>query len=222
MIRPLSSPLLSAALAAAVVLSHAVAQAPAPVVGVVDIATAIEQYPVFIKQRKVLQEQAQLLEARQAQLQEQLDQMRASLMVVTDASEREGRRFEYDMEQRRAEHEMSMAGERLRLANTRMMLAAFEDLDYAVAEVARQKGLLLVFKRERIPLNPAPIAEQSDTDVQRRAGAYESRKVLWAAAEIDITDAVIGFMQKPLPSRNAPERAGPAPDRAAGGNGQGG
>ncbi|MFK7742797.1 MAG: OmpH family outer membrane protein [Planctomycetota bacterium] len=186
------------------------AAVPTARVAVVDVVQAIEQYPLYIKLRSEFAKRMEGFKMQQEGMRQKLDEMRATIAMLDEGTaERDDKQFQFELSRQTAEYQAKAEFERLQLVDMRNTLAAYEDLDFAIGEVAKQKNVQVVLVKQVIRPNPMPIADQKDADVQKRVRAYDSRQVLWASNQVDITSDVIKFMQVPLPSRE--ERVGKAP-----------
>ena len=182
--------------------------AEAPVVGVIDVAKAIDQYPVFIKLRTAVDAKfAKYQEQLKAQM-KQLQELQVSIQTMGEGvPERDEAEHQYKMGLQTRDFRRKYYNDLLAAEELRMMLQVYEDLDFAVAKVAKKNGVALVLPKRDIPVSAVPIADMQSREVQARVDAFQRRTVWFASAEIDLTGDVIKYMMTPLPDRTSPERA---------------
>lgn len=180
----------------------------APTVGVIDVGAIVDQYPVFIKMRAALDTRFGEFQKQIKASTEKLEQMRMTLgSMAEDAPQRAEFEFQYKMALQNHDFQRKAANDQLGNEELRMMLLIYEDLDYAVAKVASKRGATVVMPKRDILPSPVSVQDMKMREVQDRVGAYQRRTVWFAAKEIDMTSAVIKYMQDPLPARTSPERA---------------
>jgi Skp family chaperone for outer membrane proteins len=179
-----------------------------PVVGVIDIGKALEQYPLFIQMRTDFDKRFEVFQEQLKESLRKLDELRGTVQVMAEGSrERAEAEFQLKMGLQTQDFQRKSLGERLSIEEFRMLLMAYEDLDYAVTKIAKSKGISLVMPKRDIIPSSQPISELPAMEVQDRLQAYQRRSVWFASEEIDLTGDVIKFMMVPLPDRNSPERA---------------
>lgn len=200
-----------------------------PRVGVVDIGKVVDQYPLYIKLRGDLDKQVDAYLARREAATKRLREMLATVQVLDkNAPERKNAEFQLNLERQTQEFQQKSFQEEFGIAELRMMLRVYEDLDFAIDHVAKKKGIGLVMPKRDILVDPNPIAEQQPGVVQDRVSAYQRRTVWFASGQVDMTADLIKYMMTPLPDRKAKERAflmqkaQAAPRGAAGAGGKNG
>jgi len=177
-------------------------------VGVIDVAAIVDQYPVFIKMRAALDKNFDDLRQQIQESKEKLEQMRMTLAsMADDAAQLPDLEFQYKVALQTHDFQRKSFNDRLANEELRMMLMVYEDLDYAVGKVANKRGVSLVLPKRDIPPSPTSVAELPIRQVQDRVGAFQRRTVWFASKQVDMTNAVIKYMQDPLPDRTSPERA---------------
>jgi Skp family chaperone for outer membrane proteins len=175
------------------------AKLPPPLIGVVDVITAIEQYPRYIKLHGQWQDKADGYTLEIQRLEGQLQEMQARINVLDEDSE----------DQRDAKNQLRLAvqhrdyqgkkfNDKMDFERLQDMVLVYEDLDVAIAKVAAARGLTLVLRKKVIEPSGRPVVDLSGREVQARVMAYEKREVLWASDVLDITGDVIKLMQVPL------------------------
>tara|TARA_R110002072_G_scaffold228234_3_gene385035 strand:+ start:3536 stop:4297 length:762 start_codon:yes stop_codon:yes gene_type:complete len=201
-------------------LTKPIANAQGPVVGVIDVSKAMDQYPVYIKLRTAVDAKyASFQEQLKGQV-KQLQELQVSIQAMgQDVPERAEAEHQYKMGLQTQDFRRKYFNDLLAAEELRMMLEVYEDLDFAVAKVAKKVGVTLVLQKRDIPPSPVPIADMQQREVQARVGAFQSRTVWFASKEIDITGDVIKYMMTPLPARTSPERAPAQPRPSATGAG---
>lgn len=168
---------------------------PAMSVGVVDFAKILEAYPRAIEQRKQLDA---LMEQRQAEL--DLFQKRITEISGLRDNFREGSKewlnndLELQLAVRAIEGKRQIFQQELREQREGFYVAMLEDMQRAVAMVAKQRQVGLVLRVHEDLL---------DGSIDTKARIFESRVVWFAAEEIDLTAAVIKLLQVPLPEKPA-------------------
>jgi Skp family chaperone for outer membrane proteins len=194
--------------------------AEAPVVGVIDVAKAIDQYPVYIKLRTDVDAKfAKYQEQLKGQM-KQLQELQVSIQTMGEGvPERDEAEHQYKMGLQTRDFRRKYFNDLLAAEELRMMLEVYEDLDFAVAKVAKKNGVSLVLPKRDIPISPLPIADMQSREVQARVDAFQRRTVWFAATEVDLTGDVIKYMMTPLPDRTSQERAPAQPKPAANGAG---
>lgn len=162
-------------------------------VGVVDFAKILEAYPKAIEER-------QQLDALMAQRQTELDQFQkriSEISVLRDnfkegSSEWLNTDLELQLAVRAIEGKRQIFQQELRDQRERFYVSMLEDMQRAVAMVAKERQVGLVLRVHEDLL---------DGSVDTKARIFESRVVWFAAEEIDLTPAVIKLLQVPLPDK---------------------
>ena len=191
---------------------QAAATSPA-VVGVIDIAQAIDQYKVHIDLRAKLKTRYESFQQEVQGAMKQIEELRVTIQNISEAApERVEAEHQYKMALQNQDFRRKYFNDLLRVQETRLMLEVFEDLDFAVAKVAEKRGVTIVLPKRDIVRSPVPIADMQIDEVDARVNAFQNRTVWFAAKEVDMTGDVIKYMMAPLPDRSSPERA-PAPVR---------
>jgi Skp family chaperone for outer membrane proteins len=195
----------------------------AEVVGVVDLARAIETYPKWIatrQQMKDLQEQAR---GRLAAKTKRVEELRATLASMNeDAQER----IQQEFWLRQAREEQQFVAQELDLElkeqSMRFDLDCYEDMEGAIATVAKAKGLRIVHRLANLGPRPANIATMRPPEVQARLNMFERKQVWYSGAELDITADVIKELMVPRANPAPAPAASPIPASSGGDNRGGG
>jgi Skp family chaperone for outer membrane proteins len=213
--------LLSACLSALLAAAIAPAQDPAkpaaaaaPLVGTVDLLRVFEQNPKWSKAKAELEK---MQDAFKAQIKKQSDRV-AEIRALIDASDENSdqwrnARFELELTMKQREFMSSQASERLELENNRAMLEVYQDIEVAVAQVAKARGVGLVHRLQPIGAAPGEIGKLQAKDVSPRLVAFERKQVWYAAPELDLTDDLIKALMAPIGGDGKP--AGGKPEEAS-------
>src|SRR5690606_30942724 len=136
---------------------------------------------------------------------EQIEQLRVSLGLIKKAEELALAEQQYKMLLQDKDFSSKFGVELLRAEEARMFLRCYEDIDFAVAKVAKKMGVTLVLPKQDIPQSQVPIAELGGRDLDDRLDAFQRRAVWYSSEELDLTGEVIKYMRTPLTNRPAPD-----------------
>lgn len=188
-------------------------------IGVVDLDKAFSLYPRAIAERERLQAMSKGFREKVEAVTKVINQLREDLALLKEGSdEYEWKQYERSEALKRREALNNLLKIQFDREREKYLVAMYEDLEVAIAEVAKARGVQLVLR-----LSPTPEPEDGQKDVQKqKLMNYEMRQLLYAGDEVDLTAAVIKFLQVPLePRKPAPKPdAGPgkaAPSKDAGG-----
>lgn len=205
------------------------AQANAPLVGIVDLAKAIEQYPKWIELQAKLDTLEGQVRERMKQMDTRVDDLRNAVQITSpESDERKRAQFELELAQQERQFVAKSMYEKVDLEQQRALLAVYEDLEKAVPAVAKARGVSVVLRVLQSPKLPADVPPQSPRGVGIRLRAHEGRQVWYADAELDLTPDLIKYLMVPREAKpadgssanGAPAGSGkPAP---AGGSKEGG
>lgn len=209
------------------------AQANAPLVAVVDLAKAIEQYPKWIELQAKLDLLDNQIRERMKQMDARVDDLRNAVQITSpESEERKRAQFEFDVAQQERQFLAKSMYEKVDLEQQRALLAVYEDLEKAVPAVAKARGVSIVLRVLQSPKLPADVLPQSPRGVGIRLRAHEGRQVWYASEELDLTPDLIKYLMVPreakpadgaatgVPANGAPAGSGKPP--AAGGSKEGG
>lgn len=174
-------------------------------IGVVDFTKVIETYPRAIQERKKLdefyQQRQATLEADERKAQE-IRQQRD--LFQKDSSEWHFKDLELRLAAQALDGKRQIFQEELRQQRETFYVAMLEDMQRAVAIVAKERGVALVLRAHNDLLNGS---------TESKARVFEARVVWYFAEEVDLTPAVIKLLQVPLPElpKDAQETAGSKP-----------
>ena len=180
----------------------------APVVGVIDVGKAVDQYKVHIDLRAKLKERYETYQEQLKGLTNQISELRVTIQNIDQGvPERAVAENDLKIGMQNLDFRTKYFNDLLATEELRLMLRVYEDVDFAVTKVAEKNGVSLVLPIREIQPSATPIADLPIREVEERVGAYSRRPIWFAAKELDLTDAVIRYMLTPLPNRNAAERA---------------
>lgn len=193
------------------------------VVGVVDMGKAFDNYPRTLKERERVQKLADSWRDEIDRVSKRIEEMKGSILVLKDGSpERERKQLELELTMQERQGLAKLLSDRLQVEQMRMHLAIYEDLDAAVTQLAKDRGVHLVLRTDTTD-TATPDGADKDTAkvVEKRVIAFERRQVWFAADAIDLTSDLIKLLQVwPLDKAGGTSAATPAGgDR--GGNGGG-
>lgn len=193
--------------------SSAAAPALAEVIGVVDLARAFKQYPKWIESQKQLTAMEEGARAQMAEVTKRIDEAKATLLgMKPDAPDRRRQEFMLELNQQERTFLARELTEKVELENMRADLDCYEDMEVAIAAVARAKGIKIVHRLTDLGPKPAGLKPR---EVQARLGAFERKQVWYHLPEIDITaDLIKELMVVPVPA-NASGSGGAAKEGAA-------
>ena len=168
-------------------------------VGVVDFAKVLESYQGAIEGRKKISE-------LKDQFQQQLDTMQKraeDAKLLRDNYQRGSRDwYEKDLSVKLAlqslEGQQQIFEGELHRKREEFLVAMLEDMQQAVAIVAKEKKIALVLRVHE---------DLIDGSAATKARIFETRIVWFASEEIDITPDVSKLLRVPLPPRQAPKNA---------------
>jgi Skp family chaperone for outer membrane proteins len=185
----------------------------APSIGVVDLAQALETYPKKIRLEQELKKLQETYDAQLKEIDAKAKETLENIRAVGENSE-EGRelRFAYESLIQVYKFKRERMAEKVNIAEMRMFLELYEDLEVAVAKVAKNRGVQLVVR----VYDPGPRPNYPDKatnkelgQMQQRLKMFELRQVWYSTDEIDLTGDLVKLLQVPL------EREPAAPAKAA-------
>lgn len=198
-----------------------------PTIGVVDLDKARENYPKAIAEREKLQKLGQSFQERLVELDKHVDKIRGELSTLKPGSgERELKEVELGLALQRRKGMGNAFESEYQRAMDMFELMTYQDLEEAVSRVAKDRGVHIVLRKVAQDL-PEAGGQDSLNAQQIRLFKYKMRAVWFAADEVDLTAALIKYLQVPLdldkPAAGKGEAdkadAGAAPKPAGNGNG---
>ncbi|MBM3974550.1 MAG: OmpH family outer membrane protein [Planctomycetes bacterium] len=217
--------LAAAALSPAQDPTKAAAEAPAAGqrVGTFDLLRVFDQNPKWSKAKNDLEKLQDSFQAQIKKLSDRAKELRA-LMDSADEDSDEWRngRFELEMTIKQRDYISQQASERLELENARARLAVYQDIEAALGQVAKARGVVVVHRMQPIGTAAGELGKLPPKEVQGRVVAFERKHVWYAAPELDLTDDLIKSLMVPAGDDKQPktgraqEAAGkPATDKPA-------
>jgi len=165
------------------------------VVAVVDLDKAMELYPRFLKGREKLRQLKQMYDEQMQQARKRIDELRAAVGLLKEGT-KEGalKQLELENAMRNANELAKLYSADLDVEDMRQQLDCYADLEVALAQLAKDRGVHLVL---RIDPDRRPGANDSlnPNQVQRKMVALDRRTVWFAAEELDLTASLIKTMQ---------------------------
>jgi len=196
------------------------APANAPLIGVVDLAKAIAQYPKWIELQAKLDALDAQVQERMKQMDTRVDDLRNAVQITSpESEERKRAQFELELAQQERQFLAKSMYEKVDLEQQRALLAVYEDLEKAVPAVAKARGVSLVLRVLQTPQLPPDVPPQSARAVTGRLRSYEARQVWFASDELDLTPDLIKYLMVPReakPADGAPANGAPANGAPAG------
>lgn len=184
------------------------------VVGVVDLGKAFDLYPRTVKEREKLQKLADSYREQISGLEKRMDEVKALLGQLKEGTrQRAQAALELELAQAQRRGLIQLADDDIQQETLRMQLAIYEDLEKAVQQVAKDKGVHLVLRIDAEDAALGDADKNSPKQVSGRLRAFEMRQVLFASEELDLTASLIKLLQVPLEPVK-PEAPGGAADGA--------
>ena len=196
------------------------APAEAPLIGVVDLAKAIAQYPKWIELQTKLDAIEGQVRERMKQMDARVDDLRNAVQITSpESEERKQAQFDLELAQQQRQFLAKSMYEKVDLEQQRALLAVYEDLEKAVPAVAKARGASIVLRVLQTPEVPADVSPQSARAVSGRLRSFEARQVWYANDEVDLTPDLIKYLMVPReakPAGGAPATGAPATGAPAG------
>ena len=186
---------------------------PAASIGVVDLQKALEAYPKAIKMEQELVKLKSAFREELGKIEASINETRENIRAVGENSdEGKERKFQYDNLVQLLEFRQKRMNEKLAIADMRKDLELYEDMEVAVAKVAKIRGVQLVVRTYDPgppPTFPDKATNKELGQMQQRLQMLDRRQVWYSTDEIDLTGDLIKLLQVPL------EKDAPAPVKAA-------
>ncbi len=187
-----------------------------PLIAVVDFAKVLEVYPKAVAERERLSGLRKTFNEQMDALTKRIEELKLQLPLYPEGSREQAMKqldLETMLQQRPAL--AKLLNEQLQIEEMRMEVVLYEDVEIAIAKVAKDRGVQIVLRM--LSDLPDRKDDASPKEIQARVVAYDRRQVWYAAPETDLTPHVIKFMQVPLERAKAP--AGDNKSGAPQGNG---
>jgi len=196
-------------------------------IGVVDLDKAIDQYPKAIAERDRLQKLLQELGDRLNAESKRIDGIKADLSLLKEGSDQRELK-EWELGKAMNDHKAlaSLLRAQFDRQVERFEIAIYQDLELAVAQVAKDRGVQIVL-RVRPQGVPSDGGKEPANAQQARLQGFNRRDVWYHADEVDLTPALIKYLLVPIDVKKIeggkPEagksETPPAPKPAGNGNG---
>ncbi|MBL8750267.1 MAG: OmpH family outer membrane protein [Planctomycetes bacterium] len=179
---------------------------PPLVIGVVDLGRVFDLHPRTIRERERLQREGQEREGVMKELDRRASELKGLIPNLKEGSRERGRKeLEYDLLLQQKRATAQLLSDEMRAEQAKVQLAIYEELEAAVKQLAKDRGLSLVL---RIDVDDKSSDDEKQGRIVSRLRTFEQRQVLFAAEELDLTPALIKLVQVPLdPASEAPPAA---------------
>jgi len=182
-----------------------------PTIGVVDLDKAIELYPKAIAERDRLQNLSKQLSERINALSKQIDQIKAEMTVLKEGSDdREDKEYELAQAMKNREGTANYLKSKFDRQLEKFELMIYQDLEVAVAEVAKASGVQIVLRVRATP-GAEDVAKEGSNVQKQKLAAFDRRQVWFASDEVDLTPALIKLLRLPAEAKGT---AGASKDAA--------
>jgi Skp family chaperone for outer membrane proteins len=184
-------------------------------IGSVDLVKAFDQYPKWIRLKGELGKMSDQFEDQIKQINKRLEEIKATVSATAPESD-ERKRAEFDLEMGLQQRQWlaKTLRDKARAEEAKALLSVYEDVEAAIAVVARNRGVTMVQRVHDLGPSPGDIATLAAKDIDNRLMAFERKQVWFAAPEIDLTDDLIKQLMVPVtaaPKPAAPKPAAPKP-----------
>ncbi len=178
----------------------ATVRAPAVTVGVVNLDKVIDTYPRWIKMKADIAAMRNTFDERLTAMTKPIRELKAVIDSMEDGTEqRRQKELAHSLMLQEQKGQAEILREQLDLEIARSQVAVFEDLEVAIAKVAKARGVDLVLRRREVP-KAADVGALSARGIQARLSDFERQSVLYAADSLDLTQDVIKLLMVPLDS----------------------
>lgn len=187
----------------------------APLIGVVDLVKAIQQYPKYVKGNVELDNKRKSARADLDELRKAIDEKQAALqMVDKDSEEYRTRQDQIELLQMQGKALLERYNRVIEIDEMRHMFAIYQDLEVAVAKVAKARGVSIVLRMHEMDDPKVDLAKMSPKSLKGRLNVFDLRQVWYASEQVDLTEDLIKLLMVPLeePKDGAKDAAGPAKD----------
>lgn len=169
---------------------------PAFVIGVVDLDRAIDRYGVAVRERERLQKKSEQFSEEINRITKGVDELRGQMSLLKPGSlDYEQTEFQLRLEMNRREGLASLRKKQFDRALEVFELAVYEDLEYAIARVAMDRGVAIVMRAQRT-LDLTPQAGEKAADLEKAKLMQFNRRTVWyTSPEVDLTPQVIKYLQ---------------------------
>lgn len=162
---------------------------PCPI-AVIDVATVLENLPQFRSDQMALRADVERARSHFQERQNALVQQQQALQKVSpDAPDYKEKMARLQQEISQLQTEFQLQQQEFFNRERQLLLGAYKQMERAVAEIARERGLVLVLRTSREPTSGNP----------QELLSYLGREVIWADATIDITKDVVAKIRSAPP-----------------------
>jgi Skp family chaperone for outer membrane proteins len=198
---------------------EATAPGRGPTIGVVDLDKARDQYPKAIAEREKLQKLSQSFQEQLQALSKRIEEIRAAQSLLTEGTDEwEAKQAERGVVMQQQKIFADLFQSQFDRARAKFDLMIYQDFEVAIAQVAKDRGVQIVLRMHEAP--DADKGKDAGNVQQARLYSYNRRNVWFAADEVDLTPALIKYLQVPLDTSKAAAPKPEAPAAKAAGNGQ--
>lgn len=175
-------------------------------IGVVDLDKARDAYPRAITEREKLQKMSMAFKEQIDAEKKHIDALRAELALLKPGTDEwEAKEAERGLAMERGKVLSNVYQSQFNRAREKYDLMIYQDFEVAIAQVAKDRGVQIVLRMHEQPEIDKDM-ETADAQ-QARLYSYNRRNVWFAADEVDLTPALIKFLQVPLDaSKRAPAK----------------
>ncbi|MCR9245553.1 MAG: OmpH family outer membrane protein [bacterium] len=167
----------------------------ATTIAVVDLETAIDNYGVAIKERERLQKMSSQFSDQLDAITKNIEELRAQLTLLRPGTnDYANKEFELQSLARRRDDTAQFMKRQFDTELEAFELRVYEDLEFAIAKVARDRGVAIVLrKQETLDLAPE---EAGSSGLQQARHRQFTRRTVWFTDEsVDLTPALVKYLQ---------------------------
>ncbi len=162
---------------------------PCPI-AVIDVATVLENMPQFRSDQMALRADVERARSHFQERQNALVQQQQELQKASpDAPDYKEKMARLQQEISRLQTEFQLQQQEFFNRERQLLLGVYKQMERAVEEIARERGLVLVLRTSREPTGGTP----------QELLSYLGREVIWADATIDITKDVVAKIRSAQP-----------------------
>jgi Skp family chaperone for outer membrane proteins len=197
------------------------AAASSQTIGVIDFAKAIEQYPKYVQMTAEIDSRRTAAKNQLQNLQkETAEKVEALRMVNQDSEEARDRAAEIELARNKQKLMAESLDRKIQLEEMRLLFEVYQDLEVAVAKVAKARGVDVVLRLHS--METVDVGKLVPRDLQRRLELLDRRQVWYSSESVDLTADVIKLLMVPLPEKEkkdtkAAEKPPAAPAPKSGG-----
>ena len=173
---------------------------PAPLFAVVDMEKASGHTKAFAAAEKDMEAARSQYKQNLATLGGNLEGLDAQIVLLRPSPERDAR----EIEALTLQHQIKVAGEiysqSLALINLQHTKKIYEEMNVAIADLAKRRGIALVMRKrpivsiEDIRASGPPGLTEGDA-LSEQSRMFKARDVLYVAPEYDLTEDLIQFLK---------------------------